>query len=84
MMLTLGCAFALSAPAFAGEHVPISDLPGPVRQTVEKETKGATITDIERDTKHGQRIYEVEYVKRGEPWELHISPTGAVLGRHRD
>jgi hypothetical protein len=84
MILTSICVLGISAPAFADEHMAIGELPAPVRKTVEKETKGATITDIERDTKDGKRVYEVEYLKDGQPWELHISPTGAVLERHRD
>jgi uncharacterized protein YpmB len=78
------CVLAFAAPAVAGDHAKMSELPSAVRQTVERETKGATVTDIERDTEDGKAIYEVEYVKDGQRWELDVSSSGTVLKRHRD
>jgi uncharacterized protein YpmB len=83
-IMCLMCVVGVAAPAHAGEHATKEDLPPAVRQTIERETKGATVRDIERDREDGKPIYEVEYLKDGERWELDVSSTGEVLERHRD
>ena len=68
----------------AGQDLPIDQLPAPVRATVERETKGGQITDIERDQEHGQTIYEVEFTLDGKEYELDISAEGQLLERRLD
>jgi hypothetical protein len=48
------------------------------------EPKGAQITDIERDSEHGQTIYEVEFVLDGKEYELDIAADGQLLERRLD
>ena len=62
----------------------LDELPPAVKQTVERETKGATVEEIERDEENGKIVYEVEYTKAGSQWELHVGATGKVLSHHRD
>ena len=80
----LAIAVGVSAPAYAGEDMKLDELPPAVKKTVEMETKGATVRDIERDEENGKIVYEVEYTKAGSNWELHVGPTGKVLSNHRD
>jgi uncharacterized membrane protein YkoI len=80
----LAIAVGVSAPASAGEDVKLDELPPAVKQTVERETKGAAVKDIERDEEDGKIVYEVEYTKAGSRWELHVGATGKVLSHHRD
>lgn len=70
--------------ALAGQDVTIDQLPAPVRATVERETKGGQITDIERDSERGQTIYEVEFVLDGKEYELDIAEDGKLLERRLD
>lgn len=77
---------ALLVPAlgYAGQDVPLEQLPAPVRATVERETQGGKITDIEKDHEGGQVIYEVEFTLDGKEWELDIAEDGKLLERRRD
>jgi hypothetical protein len=82
----LGCAGSLvtAAPAFA-DHVKLEDLPPAARKTVVRETQGATIQEIDKDTdKAGKPVYEVEYKKAGVEWELKVAPGGAIIEQHKD
>lgn len=85
----IACAvLALSAwfpsPLLADVEVPFEELPEPVKKTVEVETRGGQITEIEREYEHDREIYEVEYVLEGVKYELDIAPNGTLLRRHRD
>jgi uncharacterized membrane protein YkoI len=70
--------------AAAGQDVALDQLPEPVRATVDRETKGGQITEIERDTERGQTIYEVEFVLDGKEYELDIGADGKLLERRLD
>jgi hypothetical protein len=74
-----------SAPARADDKVTLEDLPAAAKKTVERETKGATINQIEKESdKAGKPIYEVDYTKDGVEKELKVSNSGAVISRHKD
>ena len=84
LALALG---VVSAPALAlaGEDVPFDSLPAPVKATVQREVKNGQILEIERDTKKGQPIFEVEFADaNGAKWELDIAPDGTLLVRRED
>ena len=72
-----------AAPAFA-DQVTLADLPPAAKQAVEHETKGGTITEIEKDHKGGKPVYDVEYTKDGMKREVKVSETGAILERKKD
>ncbi len=81
----LFAALALSpALSRAGQDLTLEQLPAPVRATVERETKGGQITDIERDHEAGQIIYEVEFTLEGKSYELDIATDGKLLERRLD
>ena len=77
-------ALLTAVPAFAGDQIRLEDLPPAAKAAVEHETKGGKIKGIETDKEKGQLVYEVEYTKDGMKWETKISPTGAVIERHKD
>lgn len=81
LMASLGSAHEVRAD---DDKVQLSDLPAQVRQTVEREAHGASVTEIEQDMEDGKVIYEVEILKQGQRWELDIDTYGRVLDRHRD
>ena len=77
-------AFLVPALGDAGQDIPLEQLPAPVRATVEKETQGGKVTDIEKDHERGQVIYEVEFTIDGKEWELDIAEDGKLLERRLD
>ncbi len=76
-MLTAGASHA-------GEDLTLEQLPAAVRTTVERETTGGQITDIERDREAGKVIYEVEFTLNGKSYELDVAEDGALLERRLD
>jgi len=83
-LLTPSAILLTTSLCLAGADVTLDQLPAPVRTTVERETKGGQITDIERDTEHGQSIFEVEFVLDGKEYELDIAADGQLLERRLD
>ena len=80
----LQAAVLVPALAHAGPDLTIEQLPAPVRATVEQETKGGKITDIEQDHERGKVIYEVEFTLDGKEYELDVAEDGKLLERRLD
>jgi hypothetical protein len=89
-VITLGMSMVLSASATAfpvaawADRVAIETLPAPVRATIERETAGGRIKEIDRETKKGQRVYEVEFIRDNREQEIYIGEDGAVIKRKAD
>jgi hypothetical protein len=87
----LAAATALTWSAWtagAGEDVTLEQVPGPVRATIEREVGGVDvktrIKEIEREKKDGKRAYEVEFVRDGKTWEMHVAEDGSVVKMKKD
>jgi hypothetical protein len=70
--------------AWAGKNVPLDQLPAAVRATIERETAGGQIKEIEQDHEGGQLIYEVEFTQGGQEFELDVAADGKLLERRLD
>ena len=55
-----------------------------VRSIIEEAYPGARITEIERETYKGQKIYEVDFKHGGENLEAIISLEGEIITVHID
>jgi hypothetical protein len=76
---------AFASLALAGEPVPFDGLPAAVKATIQREVKGGQIVEIERETKAGRPIFEVDFVeKNGAKWELDVAEDGTLLSREPD
>jgi uncharacterized membrane protein YkoI len=64
------------APA---EKVKISQVPSPARTTIYKLTVGGEIRSIEKETKNGQDIYDVEATVGGKDVEYDVAANGEIL-----
>lgn len=76
-------AFGLTGATAFADDISFDELPDQVRQTVERETAGARLGDVERDD-NGQTVYEIEFYEDGQKYELDVSEDGEVLRRHPD
>jgi uncharacterized membrane protein YkoI len=84
-ILTLSALLLISIPASAGQDVPLESLPEAARITVQRETKGGTVTEIELENKQGKpSYYEVEFSVSGAKYEIHVAPDGRLLLRKAD
>ncbi len=63
------------------EAVTLDQVPDPVKATILTESAGGRITEIERETRNGNVVYEAEFVRDGQEIEIRIAPDGTVLGR---
>ena len=78
---------ALGAPiAYADNDndVKLEELPKAAQDTVKREVKDGTITDIDRETEAGKTYYEVDFIKNNQRHELRVAPDGKVLKRKKD
>jgi uncharacterized membrane protein YkoI len=69
---------AWGAPAF-DKDVTISELPPAVRQSVERETRGATIRELSKETENGRVYYEAETSVNGKQREILFDESGKVV-----
>lgn len=75
----------LTSPALAGKDVPIESVPAAVRATIDRETAGGVVEEIELDVaRDGTTVYEVEYRLEGQKHEIEIATDGTVLKRSLD
>lgn len=72
-----------AGPLFAkGTKVSMEQLPAAVRATVEREAKGYTIDEIEKEQRDGKTVFEVELEDRDDnDHELVIDMSGKVVSR---
>ena len=53
------------------------------RYTIEREVGNGRIQEIERETREGRRVYEVEFIRDNREQEIHITEDGTVVKRDR-
>lgn len=69
---------------FGGRHedrVALTQVPAPVRATIEQEAKGGSLKDIERSTLDGKTAYTASVVINGKEQETRIGEDGKVIDR---
>lgn len=66
------------------DDLTIDDLPAVVRATVEREVGEGTIEDIEWESDAKGSHYEVEFLLRGQEWDLHVADDGSVIEKKLD
>jgi hypothetical protein len=63
------------------EHLTMTQVPAPVKATIDKESAGGKVDEIEKETEHGRTFYEAEIVKKGKTAYIHVAEDGKVLKR---
>jgi uncharacterized membrane protein YkoI len=61
--------------------VTLAEVPAAVQTAIEDESRGAEVKKIEKSTKKGKVIYELEIIKARQQYEILISEEGSVLKR---
>ena len=67
-----------------GKDTSLSELPSAVRATIERETKGFEIDDLERAKDDGEIVYEVDAENDDRQIKLKISADGTLLEREEE
>lgn len=86
ILVMLGLAFVSSQPVFADEDeqdeiVTLEQLPAAVRKTLQRESSGGTLGEIDKEVRHGRITYEAEVVLDGKEYEVRITGDGVLLGK---
>ncbi len=83
-VLVLAASAVLPSAVLAGDKVKIDQVPALVRATIERETRGGSVKEIERETKGGVKVYEVEFIRDNKKYEMHVAEDGKVLTHKPD
>lgn len=61
----------------------LADLPPAAHETLTRESGGAPIGSVMRETENGRTIYEAQISKGGKTWEVEVDESGKVLEREK-
>jgi uncharacterized membrane protein YkoI len=64
-----------------GEKVAIDQVPPAVKATIEQESKGGAVKDIEKLSQDGKTVYGADIVKNGNERESLIAEDGTIIKR---
>ena len=85
LFLVALCAPASLADKEENEHkLQLKDCPKAVQKTIKKETDGGKIIEIEKERHHGKFVYECEYIKDKQRWEITVAQNGKLLKNERE
>jgi len=83
LLVVLGGAVTLSIctgiSRASEKRVNYGDLPPAVKETVQRETQGATVKGYSKEVENGRIEYEVEMVLHGKSRDVSIDPSGKVI-----
>ena len=57
----------------------LEDLPPAVQKTIREQSGGQKIADIDRETRTGRTVWEVEFEKDGRNTEIHVGEDGTLI-----
>ena len=64
--------------------VKFADLPQVVQTTFKEESRGATITEVEKETEKGEIVYEAEVVEiKGKKYDIEVADDGTLIEKSR-
>ena len=66
------------------QTVTLDQTPVAVQETINRETAGGSIKEIEKEIEKGKTVYEAEFIRNGETYELTVAEDGKVLGMKED
>ena len=85
LLLTLAASGCASHGTDAKEvPVTMTDLPPAVRATLDRESAGGKVTEIERETKNGKTTYSADMTIAGVEWDIAIAENGSVISKEKE
>ncbi|HEY1685672.1 MAG TPA: hypothetical protein VGG19_12970 [Tepidisphaeraceae bacterium] len=71
----------------ADEHevkMSINNIPDAARQTLMRESEGATINTVDYQNWHGKKVYEADATINGKNWEILVDANGKLVKKGLD
>jgi uncharacterized membrane protein YkoI len=86
LFLTLAASGCASHHSSDAKEVPVTmtELPAAVRATLERESAGGKVTEIERETKNGKTTYSADMTVAGVEWDIAIAEDGSVISKEKE
>jgi uncharacterized membrane protein YkoI len=82
--LLQGCASHGDSENDNETPVAMSDVPAAVRATLERESAGGKVTEVEKETKDGKTVYSADLMVNGVAWDITVAENGVVLSREKE
>lgn len=79
-----GCASHGSGHEDKEIAVAMKDVPAAVRATLERESAGGKVTEIERELKHGKTVYSADVTVNGQEWDITVAEDGTLLSKEKE
>ncbi len=52
---------------------------GELKAIIKKRYKTARVKDVDIELYNGQKVYDVDFIFRGKPYEAFVTPSGRIL-----
>ena len=93
-MLSASVIVSLAALAGCASHgghhedkevpVAMNDLPAAVRATLNRESAGGKVTEVEKEMKNGKTIYSADMLVNGVAWDITVAEDGTVISKEKE
>jgi hypothetical protein len=79
-----GCAS--SGKGHEDKEIPVamSDVPAAVRATLDRESAGGRVTEVEKEIKNGKTVYSADLMVSGTAWDITIAEDGSVVSKEKE
>lgn len=74
----------LGAACSSEQNVAMSDVPAAVRATLERETAGGKITEVEKEKKNGHVVYSADATINGQGYDITVAEDGRLISKERE
>jgi hypothetical protein len=64
--------------------VAMSDVPAAVRATLERESAGGKVSEVEKEKKNGKIVYSADLMVNGVAWDITIAEDGTVISKEKE
>jgi uncharacterized membrane protein YkoI len=80
MRLAVLCAVLMGGTLAArADKVPLAQVPDAVQKAIKAQAQGETVQDVERESRDGRNVYEVEFKREGINRHVKFAEDGSVL-----
>jgi uncharacterized membrane protein YkoI len=79
-----GCACHHTGEEGKEVAVAMNEVPAAVRATLDRESAGGKVTEVEKEMKNGKTVYSADMVVNGVAWDIVIAEDGRVISKEKE
>ena len=83
-VLLAGCTSHGGGQGSKEVPVTMSELPPAVRATLDRESAGGKVTEVEKEVKQGKTVYSADIVVNGVAWDIEVAEDGTVISQEKE